>query len=335
MASLKVSAYQDAWNLAIVAPSADVAPEVCNALLLTGKPFGCLMSSDLVSWVPFVGGIRDAKIEASLASTLKVSFLDSGLTWVVGGTRLSAGHKVFSGDKAVVDDTAGLRAFSPAAQRQRLENGSRVSTGAAHEAKSVFITNAESDEKAISAKSYAKEPGQPDEIKAAPADPASSVGIAAEVGDVQKEWSQEQEEELDDLVPRGGEMVKLESGLRVVLRDGDTAKILVPSRRREALIARAHASMHHASWKKVLAALRVQYEWRGMTAAVRKVVQLCSSCALVKARRNLMHGQFASLSFDGPRVAYAMDFYEVAESSAGYNWILTVIDMFSTCCLSQ
>ncbi len=47
--------------------------------------------------------------------------------------------------------------------------------------------------------------------------------------------------------------------LRVVLRDGDTAKILVPRCRRGPLIARAHLGMHHASWKKVLAALRARF----------------------------------------------------------------------------
>ena len=41
------------------------------------------------------------------------------------------------------------------------------------------------------------------------------------------------------------------------------------------------------------------------------------------------HGQFASLLFEGPRVAYAMDYYEVAESDAGYKWVLTIIDMYS------
>jgi hypothetical protein len=50
---------------------------------------------------------------------------------------------------------------------------------------------------------------------------------------------------------------------------------------------------------------------------------------LVKARRQLAHGQFSSVNYSGPRIAYAIDFYGVAESAGGFKWILTVIDLFS------
>jgi hypothetical protein len=66
-----------------------------------------------------------------------------------------------------------------------------------------------------------------------------------------------------------------------------------------------------------------------MAAQVRRVVNECHSCALVKPRRHVSHGQFRSVNYSGPRVAYAIDYYGVAESEDGFKWILTVIDLFS------
>ena len=43
----------------------------------------------------------------------------------------------------------------------------------------------------------------------------------------------------------------------------------------------------------------------------------------------LAHGQFSSVVHTGPRQAYDIDFYQVAKSLAGFQWILTVIDLFS------
>ena len=91
----------------------------------------------------------------------------------------------------------------------------------------------------------------------------------------------------------------------------------------------AHSSAHHVKWKKVLVALRNTYEWKGMSAQVKRVVRLCTSRPLVGLRRNLKHGQFSSLQYEGPRSAFAFDFYGVARSAEGHEWILTVIDLFS------
>ena len=148
------------------------------------------------------------------------------------------------------------------------------------------------------------------------------------VGDVHTDWVREQALEKDELLQGlDGEVVTLESGL-MLLVTGDSARVLVPNGRREALIRRAHETTQHQSWKKVLKSLERTYYWRGMSSQVRRVVAECHSCAVVKPRRNVAHGQFASINYSGPRVAYAIDFYGVAESDAGFKWILTVIDLF-------
>ena len=150
------------------------------------------------------------------------------------------------------------------------------------------------------------------------------------MGDIHADWPQEQQLEIDQLTRAAhGEILTLKSGLKVMLCPNELAKVLVPSGRRQALIEREHATSQHAGWKKVYSALSRTYWWPGMSTQVKRVVQACNACALNNGRRNLAHGQFNSVQPHGPRLAYAIDFYEVATSTAGFCWILTIIDLFS------
>jgi hypothetical protein len=126
-----------------------------------------------------------------------------------------------------------------------------------------------------------------------------------------------------------GEVLQLSNRLLVEVKEGETVKIIVPPRRRVALINHAHAATKHMGWKKILASLRKTYTWTAMSAQVKRVVTTCTKCADMRGRRNLAHGQFSSVIYDGPRRAYAFDFYSVAKSKVGYAWVLTVIDLFS------
>ena len=76
----------EAWDCALLAPPPESASTVCRALIATGKPFACLVPSDLVNWVA-VGASRlaDVAIQRKIDSAVKLSFMDSGLTWVVCG----------------------------------------------------------------------------------------------------------------------------------------------------------------------------------------------------------------------------------------------------------
>ena len=42
------------WDFAIVAPSSDRSTQVCGALLMTGKPFACLVPHDLINYIATV-----------------------------------------------------------------------------------------------------------------------------------------------------------------------------------------------------------------------------------------------------------------------------------------
>ena len=151
-----------------------------------------------------------------------------------------------------------------------------------------------------------------------------------EVGDIHTTWVHEQQLELARLTSEArGEVIALKIGLLVDLCPNEVAKVLVPLGRRKALIEREHAASQHSGWKKVYQALSRSYTWAGMSAQVKRVVQACNACAINNGRRNLAHGQFSSVQAAGPRTAYAIDFYEVAMSAAGFCWILTIIDLCS------
>ena len=149
------------------------------------------------------------------------------------------------------------------------------------------------------------------------------------VGDIKTDWVREQHEERESLVAAAVGEVVLSSGLLVEVRQGERARVIVPPMRRNALIRMAHEAQQHRSWKKILADLAGSYTWKGMSGQVKRVVQSCHSCAIVKSRRNLAHGQFASVQVGGPRSTFAIDFYEVAESADGHKYVLTVIDLFT------
>ena len=77
------------FDVAVVVPEAERAPEYCKKLFLKKKPFACLIPSDLVFWIP-----RDSKdrevlyqdVVDALEKASKITYLDAGLTWIVSGT---------------------------------------------------------------------------------------------------------------------------------------------------------------------------------------------------------------------------------------------------------
>ena len=258
-----VHMYTVSWDFAVVAPSGERAPLVCANLFESGRPFACLVPSDLVSWIPVKGASsqRDERLQLLLDGAQKIVSLDSSLTWIVGGVSEPFQHHVF-----------------------------------VSEAREIPGSDGRDDE---------------------------TVGSIAN-------WIVEQKQQREALAQEAiGEVVTMENGLILDVQPGDTAKILVPQGRRQALVKHAHETSQHQGWRKVLVALKKQYHWKGMSSEVKRIVQSCDSCQTVKAKRNLAHGQFSSVTYDGPRTAYGIDFYGVQESERGYKWILTVMDLYS------
>ena len=81
-----VHMYTVSWDFAVVAPSGERAPLVCANLFESGRPFACLVPSDLVSWIPVkrASSQRDERLQLLLDGAQKIVSLDSSLTWIVG-----------------------------------------------------------------------------------------------------------------------------------------------------------------------------------------------------------------------------------------------------------
>ena len=73
------------WDLALLAPAAEVAPVVAYRLLAKpDRPFAMLLPSDLVNFIPLgTGRVADEKIQALVDDMDKIYFLDSSLVWIL------------------------------------------------------------------------------------------------------------------------------------------------------------------------------------------------------------------------------------------------------------
>ena len=89
------ASYSAEWDMAVLIPSGDRAPSVCESLLKSGKPFACLVPSDLVSWIALdMKQQRNMDVQARLDAASKFSSLDENLTWIVSSTG-SHRHEIF------------------------------------------------------------------------------------------------------------------------------------------------------------------------------------------------------------------------------------------------
>ena len=65
-------AFEADWNVALMAPAAEVAPVLCAQLFTVGKPFACLVPNELVTWIPVsVDPNGDQEVKNRLARSRK------------------------------------------------------------------------------------------------------------------------------------------------------------------------------------------------------------------------------------------------------------------------
>ena len=81
------------WTYAIVAPDPATAPAICARLLKTGKPFSCLVPSELVSWIP-VGNSQevDLDVKEALDRSKKIALLSASQAWITTGLNGASDH---------------------------------------------------------------------------------------------------------------------------------------------------------------------------------------------------------------------------------------------------
>lgn len=88
------------WDLALLAPAAEVAPVVAYQLLAKPNlPFAMLLPSDLVNFISLgTGRVADEKIQSLVDDMPKIYFLDSSLVWILHACGADRDY-VFAGEE--------------------------------------------------------------------------------------------------------------------------------------------------------------------------------------------------------------------------------------------
>ena len=112
----------------------------------------------------------------------------------------------------------------------------------------------------------------------------------------------------------------------------DKTLALVPKEHTKELVMWQHHRLCHGGAAKVYHALAAHWHWVGMKQDVRKIVENCAPCQLLKAKRNRAHHHFRAKVFCTPRTIWGCDFYGVLESRRKYNNLLGAIDLATAEC---
>ena len=278
------------YHLALMTPPAEKAPILCAELILAGNPFCCLVPSDLIHYIPCaIDGKHNQTIEDALKACKKIVYLKTSLAWVVSGCQLP-------NDTVFACLVTGIAMPITVANQQPIPMTPQV-------------------------------PLAP--IERSPID--SVRARALHVIENADAWIQAQQAVMQEITDAYGNSVVIRAdGLIMAVSDpGSAACIVVPKQFRHDLIAKTHELMGHPGYKKVRARLSLYFVWPHMSRDIKRVVHNCSSCALVKAKRNFVNANYRAIEYAGCAEAYGIDFYGMPTSDSGMNVIMVVIDLFS------
>ena len=74
------------YSFALLMPVADKVTQICESLLKKGKPFACLIPSDLVHYIARRRDkTNDPQLELLVEKCQKLVLLAPGLTWLIHG----------------------------------------------------------------------------------------------------------------------------------------------------------------------------------------------------------------------------------------------------------
>ena len=114
--------------------------------------------------------------------------------------------------------------------------------------------------------------------------------------------------------------------------DPEKTLALVPEKYVHELVTWQHHRLCHGGSAKVYHALVHHWHWTTMKQDVRKIVENCAACQLLKAKRVRAHHHFRAKVFCTPRTIWGCDFYGIMESKQKYNNMLGAIDLATAEC---
>ena len=278
------------YTVGIWAPPADKVTHQCLAAFKKGKPFACLIPGDLVAYIPVEkDGTHNTEIAELVQQAGKISFLDSGLVWIIHGA--SPVRQVFSAGRHKLERLPPINVTYV---------GERNDPAGAHE---------------------------PDLDELMRHLRSTNLTPPVDMARTRQEWIQLQAEHRIPLIWQG-RAAHTQDGLWYVQEGNDgPRRTIVPRALQIPLIKWKHHKMCHMGWKKVYNELSKQFYWDNMYTMCKREVLSCRICALLKAKRNLAHKHFRAKLFCTPRTAYGSDYYGVKMNEQGYCVILGIIDL--------
>ena len=119
-----------------------------------------------------------------------------------------------------------------------------------------------------------------------------------------------------------------DDGLRYYRENDDSpSRIIVPVEYQTPLIVWHHRHLCHMAPGKLWNHLRKRYHWHYMLASIKKIVNGCRLCNVLKKRHNLAHKHFRAKLEQTPRTSYGADFISVQKTKHGFTQILGIIDL--------
>lgn len=291
-----------AWDAALVQPRAEISPAVCARLLRNGRPFACLVPSDLVQWTPLASDDEAERrvLSDALAKTRKLTFLTAGMTWVI--------HR--PGPHVVC--LQGSAAEEP--------SDSSDDDGSDSSAEDDTETDPSAHDSDSSEEAFP--PPDRDPPPAAVEDLVSRQDIIA----AQRAARAQCETDCKDA---GLDVHECADGLLLGVAQGRPSLIILPAALREQVVQAAHTRLKHARLAKVRAEIARLFHFPSMRALILRVLLACTVCGTLKARLRQAHGLYRAVLYSGPRLAYGVDFYAVGKSLEGFKTIMTIIDLYS------
>ena len=278
------------YTFGIWAPYADKVTHQCLAAYKKGVPFACLLPAELVSYIAQEkDGTYNEKVAQMVRDSGKISFLDTGLVWLIHGVKP-------------------VRRVLTARHTFRLEP--------APEHRCTFVGEVQR---------ILPDPQQNlDELMGHLRD--TNLTPPVDMCRTRQEWIQLQAQHRIPMIWQG-KAERTQDGLWFVYGEDRLPRTIVPRALQIPLIKWKHHAMCHIGWKKVYNALAKQFHWENMQTMVKKEVLSCHLCDVLKGRMRLAHKHFRIKLFCTPRTSYGSDYYGVKMNDQGYCAILGIIDL--------
>jgi len=98
----------------------------------------------------------------------------------------------------------------------------------------------------------------------------------------------------------------------------DQTLALVPQERVNELVKSQHRALCHGGMGKVISAIKRNWHWPTLNKDVKRIVQNCPACQLLKAKRARAHRHFRAKVFCTPRTSWGCDFYGMIKINNDY-----------------